>query len=71
MILALFLSSIGPGNLVRIHGIMNATKYQDENIVASGNKQTNKQTLGHGWLFQQDNDLKHLFYQHTKMDQWP
>ncbi|KAI4897403.1 hypothetical protein NFI96_006549, partial [Prochilodus magdalenae] len=48
----------GPGNLVRVHGIMNALKYQDIlklNLVASARKLK----MGRHWVFQQDNDPKH------------
>ncbi|KAI4877546.1 hypothetical protein NFI96_019012 [Prochilodus magdalenae] len=49
----------GPGNLVRVHGIMNALKYQDilkQNLVASARKLK----MGRHWVFQQDNDPKHM-----------
>uniref|UniRef100_A0AAR2LDN2 Tc1-like transposase DDE domain-containing protein n=1 Tax=Pygocentrus nattereri TaxID=42514 RepID=A0AAR2LDN2_PYGNA len=52
-------SSKGPGNLVRVHGIMNALKYQDilkQNLVASARKLK----MGRHWVFQQDNDPKHM-----------
>ncbi|KAI4873719.1 hypothetical protein NFI96_000465, partial [Prochilodus magdalenae] len=48
-----------PGNLVRVHGIMNALKYQDilkQNLVASARKLK----MGRHWVFQQDNDPKHM-----------
>ena len=51
-------SAKGPGNLVRVHGIMNALKYQDilnQNLVAS----SRKLKMGRHWVFQQDNDPKH------------
>ena len=51
-------SSKGPGNLVRVHGIMNSMKYQDIlnlNLAAPARKLK----LGHRWIFQQDNDPKH------------
>ncbi|KAI4881623.1 hypothetical protein NFI96_023264 [Prochilodus magdalenae] len=51
--------SKGPGNLVRVHGIMNALKYQDilkQNLVASAQKLK----MGRHWVFQQDNDPKHM-----------
>ncbi|KAI4890135.1 hypothetical protein NFI96_003585 [Prochilodus magdalenae] len=49
----------GPGNLVRVHGIVNALKYQDilkQNLVASARKLK----MGRHWVFQQDNDPKHM-----------
>ncbi|KAI4895662.1 hypothetical protein NFI96_004662 [Prochilodus magdalenae] len=52
-------SSTGPGNLVRVHGIMDALKYQDilkQNLVASARKLK----MGRHWVFQQDNDPKHM-----------
>ncbi|KAI4884767.1 hypothetical protein NFI96_004126, partial [Prochilodus magdalenae] len=52
-------SSKGPGNLVRVHGIMNALKYQGilkQNLVASARKLK----MGRHWVFQQDNDPKHM-----------
>ncbi|KAI4897416.1 hypothetical protein NFI96_029505 [Prochilodus magdalenae] len=52
-------SSKGPGNLVRVLGIMNALKYQDilkQNLVASARKLK----MGRHWVFQQDNDPKHM-----------
>ncbi|KAI4888851.1 hypothetical protein NFI96_007631 [Prochilodus magdalenae] len=52
-------SSKGPGNFVRVHGIMNALKYQDiliQNLVASARKLK----MGLHWVFQQDNDPKHM-----------
>ncbi|KAI4892522.1 hypothetical protein NFI96_005753 [Prochilodus magdalenae] len=52
-------SRAGPGNLVRVHGIMNALKYQDilnQNLVASARK---LKMVRH-WVFQQDNDPKHM-----------
>ena len=51
-------SSKGPGNLVRVHGIMNSMKYQDnlnQNLAAP----TRKLKLGRHWIFQQDNYQKH------------
>ncbi|KAI4903396.1 hypothetical protein NFI96_004730 [Prochilodus magdalenae] len=48
-----------PGNLVRVHSIMNALKYQDilkQNLVASARKLK----MGRHWVFQQDNDPKHM-----------
>ena len=51
------LSSKGPGNLVRVHGIMNYMKYQHIltlNLAASARKLK----LGHCWIFQPDNDPK-------------
>ena len=52
-------ASKGPGNLVRVHGIMNALKYQDilnQNLLPSARKLK----LGRHWVFQQDNDPKHM-----------
>ena len=52
-------SSKGPGNLVRVHGIMNSMKYQDIlnlNLAAPARKLK----LGRRWIFQQDNDPKHM-----------
>ena len=52
-------SSKGPGNLVRVHGIMNALNYQDilnKNLMASARKLK----MGRHWVFQQDNDPKHV-----------
>ncbi len=51
------ISSRGPGNLVRVHEILNALKYQDilkQNLVASARKLK----MGRHWVFQQDNDPK-------------
>ena len=52
-------SSKGPGNLVRVHGIMTALNYQDilnKNLMASARKLK----MGRHWVFQQDNDPKHV-----------
>jgi hypothetical protein len=60
---ACFISK-GPGELVRIHGIMDSNKYQqilNQNLTASARKFK----LGRGWIFQQDNDPKHTSNQHT------
>src|SRR4029434_3116026 len=51
-------SSKGPGQTVRIHGIMDSIKYQqilNENLTPP----SSKLKMGRGWTFQQDNDLKH------------
>ena len=53
-------SSKGPGNLVRVHGIMNSMKYQgilNLNLVACAKKLT----LGRCWILQQDNVPKHIY----------
>ena len=50
-------SSKGPGNLVRVHAIMNSMKYQDIlnlNLAAPARKLK----LGRRWIFQQENDPK-------------
>ena len=50
-------SSKGPGNLVRVHGIINSMKYQDIlnlNMAAPARKLKS----GRHWIFQQDNDPK-------------
>ena len=71
-------SSKGPGNLVRVHGIMDSMKYQDilnQNLAASAKKLK----LSHRWIFQQDNDPKHMsrstqkwFTEHKiKLLPWP
>ena len=52
------LSSKSPGNLVRVHGIINSMKYQDIlnlNLAAP----SRKLKLGRRWIFQQDSDPKH------------
>ena len=50
-------SSKGPGNLVRVHGIINSIKYQEiENLNMAA--PTWKLKLGRHWIFQQDNDPK-------------
>ena len=49
----------GPGNLVRVLGIMYSMKYQDilnQNLAASAKKLK----LGRCWVFQQDKDKKHM-----------
>ena len=51
-------SSKGPGQLVRIHGIMDSIKYQqilNQNLTASARKLK----LSRGWIFQQDNEPMH------------
>ena len=48
----------GPGNLVKVHGILNSVKYQDIlylNLAAPARKLN----LGHCWIFQQDSGPKH------------
>ena len=52
-------SSKRPGNLGRVHGIMNSMKYQEIlnlNLAAPAKKLK----LGRRWIFQQDNDPKHI-----------
>lgn len=54
MIQSCFSSQV-PGDLARIHGIMNCLKYEkilNENSAVSAKKLK----LGHGQIFQQDND---------------
>lgn len=51
-------ASTGTGNLQRINGIMDSTKYQEileKNVMPS----VKKLKLGRHWTFQQDNDPKH------------
>lgn len=70
-------SSKGPGNLVRVHGIMNALNYQDilnKNLMASARKLK----MGRHWVFQQDNDPKRVakstqkwFSHKLKVLPWP
>lgn len=78
VMLWVFFSSKGPGNLVRVHGIMNALKYQDilnQNLLPSARKLK----MGRHWVFQQDNDPKHMaksthkcFTRHKiKLIPWP
>lgn len=51
-------ASNGTGNLHRVDGIMDSTKYQD--ILAKNvTKSVKKLKLGRHWTFQQDNDPKH------------
>ena len=53
------ISSKAPGNLVRVHGIMNSMKYQDIfNLNLAG--RARKLKLDRIWIFQQDNDPKHM-----------
>lgn len=77
MIWACF-SRYGVGNLVPIHGIMNADRYIDilsENLEES----VLKMDLDEEWIFQQDNDPKHTakktkqFFQDCKIKvlEWP
>ena len=44
-------SSKGPGNLVRVHGIMNSMKYQEILHMAAPAR---KRKLGRHWIFQQE-----------------
>ena len=48
----------GTGNIVRVEGRMDSTKYQK---ILEANVQTSVQTLKleRGWVFQQDKDPKH------------
>ncbi|KAJ8343359.1 hypothetical protein SKAU_G00306880, partial [Synaphobranchus kaupii] len=53
----LSITSKGPGNIVRIHGIMDSIKYHkilDQYLAASARRLK----VGCGWIFQQDNDPK-------------
>jgi hypothetical protein len=53
-----YFPSTGPVVLVKVNGIVNFTKYQ--NILA-------KKTLGRKWIFQQDNNHKHISKSIKKM----
>lgn len=72
------LTSKGPGNLVRRHGIMDSIKYQ-EILVQNLSASARSLKLGRHWVFQQDNDPKHTskstqkwFTDHRiKLLQWP
>ena len=52
-------SSKGPGPLVGIHGIMDSIKYQ-QILNLNRTASVRKLKLGRGWIFQQDNDPKHI-----------
>lgn len=54
-----YFSSINPGILVSVHGIMNASKNKgnlNKNLMASDRKLK----IGHHLVFQQDNEPKHM-----------
>ena len=68
----------GTGNIVRVEGRMDSTKYQDI-LEANVRRSVQKLKLKRGWVFQQDNDLKHtskstmkyLQERRMKVLEWP
>ena len=68
----------GTGNIVRVEGRMDSTKYQDI-LEANVRRSVQKLKLKRGWVFQQDNDPKHtskstmkyLQERRMKVLEWP